>query len=188
MPTLSGLEVARAAQVATRFVFVTAFDRYAVEAFEAAAVDYILKPVTDDRLRATIARLEGSADADRRALASLLERWPSAPAEWLEWLRIGRGESTELVPVAEVVYLRADRKYTTVVTDEGEELIRTSLKELEATLDPSKFWRVHRSVIVNVARIERATRDLRGRFHLSLRGRRERLPVSQRFAHRFRQM
>ena len=188
MPGMSGLEVAESVPARTRLVFVTAFDQYAVDAFAAAAVDYVLKPVTDDRLAKTIRRLKESHAIDRGVLKSMLSELTTPPREWLQWLKVGRGQAVHLVNVDEVCYLRADRKYTTVVTDDGESIIRTSLKELEASLDPNAFWRVHRSVIVNVARIEVATRDAHGRYELKLRGRGEVLPVSDSYAHRFRQM
>lgn len=188
MPGQSGLEVAAALPAGTRVVFVTAYDDHAVDAFEAAAVDYLLKPVSDERLAATVDRLRaGEPDGERvsRLLRDLLEQ---APARYLQWLRIGRGDAVDLVPVSAVVYFKSDHKYTTVCTAREEHVIRTPLAELERTLDPERFWRIHRSTIVAADQILEARRDLRGRWLLKLRNRPETLRVSQRYAHRFRQM
>ncbi len=188
MPGQSGLEVAAALPAGTRVVFVTAYDDHAVDAFEAAAVDYLLKPVSDERLAATVDRLRaGAPDGEHvsRLLRDLLEQ---APARYLQWLRIGRGDAVDLVPVSGVVYFKSDHKYTTVCTARDEHVIRTPLAELERTLDPNRFWRIHRSTIVAADQILEARRDLRGRWLLKLRNRPETLRVSQRYAHRFRQM
>ena len=188
MPGLTGLEVANEAPERTRLVFVTAFDQYAVDAFAAAAVDYLLKPVTDDRLMRTIDRLRQIPQVDRDLIKNVLSEMTTPEREWLQWLRVGRGDAVQLVNVAEVFYLRSDRKYTSVVSEAGEAIIRTPLKELEESLDPTVFWRVHRGIIVNVARIEAATRDRRGRYQIRLKGADETLPVSDSYAYRFKQM
>lgn len=196
MPGLSGLEVARRAPAGTRVVFVTAYDQYAVDAFEQAAVDYLLKPVSDERLAATLARLRERLPAaahDLAARVAQLEQLmaqlasPPVPA-YLGWLRVGLGEEVRLVPVEEVIYFRAEDKYTTVVTGAGEHLIRTSIKQLEDELDPRLFWRVHRAIIVNSRRIERVSRTFAGGRELHLKDRPERLPVSRAYSHLFRQM
>ena len=191
MPPPSGLDVARRVGARTAVVFVTAYDDHAVEAFERAAVDYLLKPVTAPRLRETAGRLQrrfsGDAPAalDRERLASLLRR--VAPAH-LRWLRVGHGERVEIVAVDDVCFFRSDHKYTAAVTRGREHLVRMPLAELAERLDPERFWRVHRGGIVNVAAIESARRDLRGRYRLTLKGRPEVLRVSAGYGHLFRRM
>lgn len=188
MPGLSGLDVARTLDPEIRIVFVTAYDDHAVEAFEAAAVDYLLKPVEPERLALTVARLKAAhGPADRDRLADLIARL-SADDGHLRWLRSQQGDATRLIPVESVVYFKADDKYTTVVTATDEHLIRTSLRDLEAELDPGVFWRVHRGLIVRVDEIVEARRDLRGRYTLTLRSRPERLRTSQTYGHLFRGM
>ena len=190
MPAPTGLELAREFGDATRIVFVTAYDAHAVEAFEHAAVDYLLKPVARERLAATVARLcsEPAMDDAASLLAALDERLAAASrsAPWLQWLKVQRGDAVQLLPVDEVLYLQADRKYTSAVTARGEHLLRQSISELEAQLDPERFWRIHRSTIVAVSAVETAQRDLRGRYRLSLKARDEELVVSAAYAHRFR--
>lgn len=188
MPGQSGLEVAAALPSGTRIVFVTAYDDYAVEAFEAAAVDYLLKPVSDDRLAATVDRLRAAAPGEERVSRLLRDLLEQAPQRHLQWLRVGRGDTVNLVPVSAVCYFKSDQKYTTACTAGDEHVIRTPLAELERTLDPERFWRIHRSTIVAADQILEARRDLRGRWVLTLRNRPESLRVSQRYAHRFRQM
>ena len=175
-------------------VFVTAYDDHAVDAFEAAAADYLLKPIDETRLESCLTRLASRLEqkAGRQSeLHNLLQRLaaPQLPGEnRLRWLRVGRGDEIELVPVADVVYFRSDHKYTTAVTDTRQHLLRRSLKQLIVEPDPNQFWQIHRGLVVNVADIEKAQRDLRGRYLITLRRRRETLRTSQRFAHRFRQM
>lgn len=189
MPGLSGIEVARSARV-PHLVFVTAYDQYAVSAFEMAAADYLLKPVSDERLGATVARLKALL-ATRQAppdLSALLHKLLSSQPEYLKWIRASVGNDTHLVAVSEVLYFRADDKYTLVQTAAREYLIRTPLKELLAQLDPAAFWQIHRNTLVASAAIAAAHRDLAGRITLSLRGRPETLSVSRAFTHLFRQM
>jgi len=196
MPGLSGIEVARRIAGTCRVVFVTAYDQYAVQAFESEAADYLLKPIEDDRLAVTVSRLqrafarEGEPQPD---LAALVERVALAlgsagRAEPLRWIRASQGERVRIVPVEDVCYFQARDKYTAVVCDEGELLIRTPIKELEESLDPDRFWRVHRNAIVNAHRIEAVSRYLGGRLSLRLRGRPETLVVSRQYAQLFRQM
>lgn len=209
MPGISGIDVVRrlleGTEPAPVVVFVTAYSDYAVAAFEAAAADYLLKPVSAERLRACLHRLSdrlGAAtpasdslrtivDELRRALSERTREAgtePSGPQRPLRWLRVGLGERTELLPVEDIVYFKSEQKYTSAVTATREYLLRTPLKELQAQLDPDAFWQIHRGTIVNVADIVRAERDLRGRYLLSLRRRPETLRASQTFAHLFRQM
>lgn len=189
MPGLTGLQVAAALDPEVRVVFVTAFDEYAVPAFEAAAVDYLLKPVDDERLALTVARLKAATtDPNREALNRVLAQLGGSESNQLKWLRSQQDGSTHLIPVDSVIYFQADGKYTSVVTATEEHLIRTPIKELEAGLDPAVFWRVHRSTIVRVDEILEASRDLRGRYTLSLRSRPEQLRTSQKYGHLFKGM
>ena len=193
MPPPSGLEVARHVGPEAAVVFVTAYDGHAVEAFERAAVDYLVKPVSGARLRETVERLKRwlaggrRAELDPQALVSLIRRLADAPA-YLHWLRVGQGERVELVAVDDVCFFRADQKYTAAVTREAEHLVRTPIAELAARLDPERFWRIHRGGIVNVAAIKAARRDLRGRYRLALKERPEVLRVSAAYGHLFRRM
>ncbi len=192
MPGLTGLEVARRLNGDCRVVFVTAYDQYAVEAFERAAVDYLLKPISPERLAKTVARLRDGAAApaavDLAALLASLRQALPAPPEYLRWIRAGIGERVELIAVDEVHYFLAADKYTSVVTQEREYLIRTALKELAGQLDPQRFWQIHRGTIVNVERVAAVQRDFGGRLSLTLRGRSEPLKVSRGYSHLFRQM
>jgi DNA-binding LytR/AlgR family response regulator len=199
MPGLTGIEVARAARRDVHVVFVTAFDHYAVEAFERDAVDYLLKPVTDERLADTVARLRGRLAAgapgpsspcprDARALGAGLGNGAAGGAGRLAWIRASVGAQVRLIPVDDVCYFQANDKYTSVFTPDTEALIRTPLKELAAQLDPERFWQVHRGTIVNVSHVATTTRDLAGRVSIALKSRPEKVAVSRAFAHRFRQM
>jgi DNA-binding LytR/AlgR family response regulator len=203
MPGLTGLEVARRAAEGVHIVFVTAYDQYALEAFEHAAVDYLLKPVTDERLVETIRRLRErlkspAAAAELKstldALARVLPGLPGLagsgadPPERLAWIRASVGNQVRLIAVDDVSYFQANDKYTSVFTADGEALIRTSLRDLADQLDPQRFWQIHRGTIVNVAHVAATTRDLGGRTLIKLKARPETLLVSRAFAHRFRQM
>jgi DNA-binding LytR/AlgR family response regulator len=188
MPGLSGLQVAEQLPDDVRVVFVTAFDHYAVDAFERAALDYLLKPVTSERLQKTMVRLQEQRDADVDIQSLLAHLKDPAQTAYLQWLRAGKGDKVVLVPIDDVVYFRADHKYTSVMTAREEYIVRKSVKELENELDPQKFWRVHRSLIVNVAEVAEARRDLRGRYALKLKSRPDSLRTSQAYGHLFRQM
>ena len=189
LPGLSGLEVASALPDRTRVVFVTAHDEFAVEAFRAAAVDYLLKPVGDERLKATVERLRRGGAQDRETLLALLREVGAGGApSYLQWIRAGLGDTTVLVPVDEVIYFRADNKYTSVITREREQLVRRAISQLESQLDPGRFWRIHRGIIVRVDQIVSARRDLRGRYVLRLRDRPEKLRSSEAFGHLFKHM
>jgi DNA-binding LytR/AlgR family response regulator len=189
MPGLSGLEVARGAPAGCRVVFVTAYDEHAVAAFDAAAADYLLKPVADARLEQCIARLRAAAPGGQGDLLARLQALlPAAANPPLRWLRAQVGQSLRLVAVEEVCYFQAGDKYTGAVTREGEFLLRTPIKELLPQLDPEQFWQVHRGTLVNVSQIVAAKRDLLGRLNLTLRDRPETLAVSRAYVHLFRQM
>ncbi|HEX8614323.1 MAG TPA: LytTR family DNA-binding domain-containing protein [Telluria sp.] len=199
MPGLSGLEVAGAlAEVspATQVVFVTAYDQYAIDAFERGALDYLLKPVAPARLAATVQRVRarlGSGVADAGALAALLRQLgqalPPAPRmDPLVWLTASAGADTRLIMVEDVAYFQADSKYTVVMTAQGEALLRKPIRELLDVLDPSMFRQIHRSTIVNLKAIASVSRDESGRGVLRLRTRPETLAVSQPFMALFRAM
>jgi DNA-binding LytR/AlgR family response regulator len=189
MPGLSGLEVAARAGVPCRYVFVTAYDEFAIQAFEQAAVDYLLKPVTPDRLAKTMARLAARPAADPAALLrELLARLDGARPQALRWLRAGNGEAVEMIDVDTVDRFEAADKYTTVHAGAREWLIRMPLRELERQLDPDAFWRVHRGTLLRVAAIRRVYRDLMGRWWAELQGGGRPVPISRRYAHLFRQM
>ncbi|MEP6679375.1 MAG: LytTR family DNA-binding domain-containing protein [Betaproteobacteria bacterium] len=193
-----GLEVARGVAQDVNVVFVTAYDQYAVDAFERAAADYLLKPVTDERLLQTIGRLQKRVASATpapdlgAALATLRDLVPqlgaAAAGERLAWVRASAGSQVRLIPVDDVCYFQANDKYTSVYTRDGESLIRTPLRELLDQLDPNRFWQVHRGTIVNLTHVETTTRDLAGRITLTLKSRPETVAVSRAFAHRFRQM
>ena len=192
MPGLTGLEVASRGGSGTHVVFVTAFDQYAVEAFDRDAVDYVLKPVSDERLQRCIERLRAKLAAAEKppALEDLLARIAKiAPAAGrLRWVRALKGDLVHQIPVDEVLYFQAQDKYTCVVTREGESLIRMPLAELAAQLDADAFWQIHRSTVVNMNAVASTRRDLGGRVHVRLRDHATELPVSRAFAHLFKQM
>lgn len=193
MPGLNGVEVARALGGRTRIVFVTAFDQYAVQAFEQGAVDYLLKPLDAERLAITVQRLR-APPASTPGLEPLLDALAQklrqqAPAKaWLQWIRASVGPSVRLIPVDEVVYLRSDEKYTLVAWPGGEALIRKTIRELADELDPERFVQIHRSVIVALPHISHVTRGANETADVHLRGRSEVLPVSRSYVHLFRQM
>ena len=197
MPGLSGLEVAAAAaevSPATQIVFVTAYDQYAIDAFERGAIDYLLKPITPERLAATVQRLQArSGNNDAAALAALLERLgPTRPRDDapppLTWITASAGRETRLILVDEVAYFHADNKYTTVMTADGEALLRTPIRELLNVLDPGIFKQIHRSTIVNLKAIAGIVRDDSGRGTVRLKSRPETLAVSAPFMALFRHM
>ncbi|MBV8603147.1 MAG: response regulator transcription factor [Pelomonas sp.] len=203
MPGLSGLEVATAlaedwpdAAPFPLLVFVTAFDQYALQAFEQAAADYVLKPVRPERLAQTVARLrerlaapagDAALDGALAQLRSLLGGAPAAaPATALRLLQVGVGNTIHMVPVEEVLYFEAADKYVRAVTPAKEHLLRVSLRELLPQLDAGRFWQIHRSVIVRSDAIERAVRDESGKLTVHLVGHADRLGVSRVHAHLFK--
>jgi DNA-binding LytR/AlgR family response regulator len=199
MPGLDGLELA--AELADRLgddvpaiVFVTAYDEYALEAFDRAAVDYLLKPIEAERLARCVARLKarlGAHEHPDRLLAqlgALLGAQPAAKGEALRAIRAGIGNEVRLIPLADVCYFRADDKYTSVVTASAEALIRTPLRELLGQLPRERFRQVHRGAIVNMDEVAAAVRDDTGRVSLRLRRRKETLAVSRVYAHLFKAM
>ena len=190
MPRLTGLDVARQATHRCHVVFVTAYEEFAVNAFEQGAVDYVLKPFTAGRLATTVARLKSklfSEPADLSRVLELLSQKNTGKA-YLRWINASRGTAVRLITVEEILYFKADNKYTLVVTADGESLIRKTIRELNDELDPAVFWQTHRSTVVNVNAIDSVVRDISGHPQVRLKSRRELLPVSDQYAHRFKQM
>jgi DNA-binding LytR/AlgR family response regulator len=200
MPGLTGLEAARRIGKRSRIVFITAFDQYAVQAFEQGAIDYVLKPFDEERLVETISRLkerlEGATDAEEPGeadpLDAILERLaqrmsPRGP-QYLAWIKASVGSTVRMIAVDDIIYFQSDEKYTRVVMEDGEVLIRKPIKELLDELDPGRFWQIHRSTIVNTHAIAGVVRGLRDQADLKLKGRNEVLTVSRAFTHLFRQM
>ncbi|NMV41959.1 LytR/AlgR family response regulator transcription factor [Ralstonia insidiosa] len=199
MPGLSGLQVARAVTVPSRIVFVTAYDTHAIEAFEASAVDYVLKPVEPARIAVVAARLQKSIqtsnaltthqllDALARLGLTVPEAGPDAVSERLEWLQVAVGQQVHMVHIDDVRYFESDAKYTRVVADGAEGLIRMSLKELLGQLDERQFLQTHRSVLVN-RKFVRAVHRQGDSMEIELRDRSERLKVSLGNHHLFRAM
>ncbi|AJP57378.1 hypothetical protein UC34_10870 [Pandoraea vervacti] len=221
MPGATGIDVARACARLARapqIVFVTAFDRFALDAFDAAAVDYLLKPVEPGRLARTVARVQErlsrpGADTLAQLLTTLrahLDAAPlatrdtdgtnvgastpsspvtaSVPREYLQFVRASVRDEIRIVPVEEICFFEAADKYVVVATADGDLLIRTSLRELLPQLDPSRFWQVHRSTVVNVGEVVSAQHTPLGRLTLKLKRRKDRVAVSRQYAHLFRQM
>lgn len=195
MPGLSGMEVAKRIAAQCRIVFVTAFDQYAVEAFEKEALDYLLKPVSKDRLTQTVQRLKNQLDASielprlTEVVEQVLSKLPGrGKPDFLRWIKTQGKDSIRLIPVEEADYFKAEDKYTLVMTKDGESLIKKSIKELVQELDPARFWQIHRGTIVNVSKIDKVSRSFTGRGVLKMKGRPELLIVSRSYLHLFKQM
>jgi DNA-binding LytR/AlgR family response regulator len=190
MPGLTGLDVARQVEGLAHVVFVTAYDAHAIQAFEQGAVDYLLKPHSVARLALALRRVRERLVVAPMRLDTLLRDLArsSEKREHLKWINASRGNEIQLVTVDEVLYFQADTKYTRVVTENGEALIRKSLKELAEQLDPAQFWTIHRSTIVNADAIAAVVRDMSGAMCVKLKSRPEKLRVSEAFRSLFRQM
>lgn len=217
MPGMSGIEAARSIIGRTantcQIVFITAYDQYAVEAFEQGAIDYVLKPADRERLAKTVTRLKqrigrkGVASAsgagptfDRSDVASLLERLATrldgtsaasqatAKTARLQWIQASVGQSLRLIPVDDVLFFQSDEKYTRVQTAHFEALIKKPIKELIDELDPERFWQIHRATVVNAQAIASVARDFRGRQVVTLNGHPQKLEVSRTYTHLFKQM
>lgn len=191
MPGKTGLEVADALAGKCHIVFVTAFDRYAVEAFERGAIDYLVKPIVDSRMQTMVQRLKerrAEAPSDLFALLQELKGQLGPKREFLRWIRASHGSALRLIPIGDVLFFHADEKYTRVVTAEGESLIRKPIKELVDELDPEHFWQIHRATLVSARAIAGVVRDGAGHLFVQVSGAREKLEVSRGYVHLFRQM
>jgi DNA-binding LytR/AlgR family response regulator len=190
MPGLSGLEVAQGIEGATRVVFVTAFEEFAVQAFEQAAVDYLLKPVTEARLQRTVARLQAGHATEPGAghLAQAMRRLQAPPGERLRWIRASSGDSTVHIAVDDVQLFEADEKYTVVHCGGQQHLIRLPIAELVTRLDPDQFWQVHRATLINLNHLQRCRRDDNSRLWLQMRGMVREWPVARAYVHLFKAM
>lgn len=195
MPGLSGIEVAGKLPEGCLPVFITAFDKFAIEAFEAGGVDYLLKPVSDSRLEKMVARLKSrlsSAPPSMQQLTEMLAQISAATQsvgrEYLQWIKVGIKDKVRLISVQEVDYFKSTDKYTAVRSGEEEFLIKKSIKELLDELSPEQFWQIHRGTLVNVTKIDLVKRSLTGSYIVHLAGSRETLAVSRAFSHLFRQM
>jgi DNA-binding LytR/AlgR family response regulator len=207
MPGMTGLDVAARLVAGARpplIVFVTAFDQYAVEAFEHSAVDYLLKPASEERLAKTVAKLKGKLEAPAASsapaaisaatLQALLQQLsgaaaaPAAPASSLQWIRASQGDQTRLISIDEVIYFQSNDKYTSVFLADGESLIRTPISKLREQLDEQRFWQIHRSVIVAAKHVAGTRQDFRGRLMVQLKDRPEQLVVSRNYVDLFKQM
>lgn len=190
MPGLSGLEVARAASSRCHVAFITAYDAYAVAAFEQGAVDYVLKPFSTARLATTVSRLKERLLSPPPNLGELVSRLSGIASQgsYLQWINAGVGKGVKLITVDEVCYFQSDNKYTLVVTPRSESLIQKPIKDLVDELDPQMFWQIHRATVVNVNAISNVERNVRGRMSVRLKQRPESLAVSDAYVHLFRQM
>ena len=190
MPGMSGLEVAERIGELAHVVFVTAYDQYAVEAFDAGAVDYLLKPVQRDRLDKAVARIRDKLSKRPADLGDILRQLktalPSPPREKMKWIKATVGKQIRLIDVDDVLFFQSDTKYTRVVLREFEALVRIPLKDLLSGLDPDRFWQIHRGTMVNAGAIAAAEKIDAERMQVLLRGSDEKLPVSRAFVHRFR--
>jgi DNA-binding LytR/AlgR family response regulator len=196
MPGKTGMEAAREIGERSHIVFVTAYDQYAVEAFERGAVDYVLKPSEPERLKVTVERLKARLDKPGAVvndsvtamLSQLAEKIAAPKPKHLQWIQASIGQDLRMIPVEEILFFRSDEKYTCVQTEKFEALIRKPVRDLADELDPALFWQIHRATLVNVNAIEGVTRDIRGRHLVLVKGRPEKLEVSRSFLHLFKQM
>jgi DNA-binding LytR/AlgR family response regulator len=198
MPEMTGIEVAKSLaanrDLKCHIVFVTAFDQYAVDAFNTGAIDYVLKPYSDERLQAAVARLKErltAVPAQPQNLDLLMQHLAAKlnpGAEKLKWIKANIGANLRLIPIDDVLFFQADEKYTLVATKEFDALIKTPIKEILDGVDADKFWQIHRSTIVQASAIESVSRDFRGQATVRVKGRKENLTVSRPFSHLFKQM
>jgi DNA-binding LytR/AlgR family response regulator len=196
MPGFSGIKVAEKIAGKCWVVFISAYDHYALQAFENEAIDYIVKPVTDERLEKTIQRLQkqvATASSPPSELAKIIENIfknfeTQKGSYYLNWIKAPYGEEVRLIPVNEVYFFKASDKYTIVMTSDGESLIRKTIKTLAEELDPQQFWQVHRGTIVNVNQIANVTRSFAGNLMIRLKDHPETLSVSRAYSHLFKQM
>ena len=190
MPVRSGIDVARELDGMTHIVFVTAYDEYAVAAFDEGAIDYVLKPVTPERIAKVVARVKARLSSPPEDLTSLLARLAARDGTRppLKWIRASLGATMQMIEVDYILYFQAEDKYTKVVTETAEALIKKPIKELFDELDAEAFWQIHRGTIVNLRAIAKVERDWRDQPVITLKSRPEQLTVSRTFAHRFKAM
>jgi DNA-binding LytR/AlgR family response regulator len=193
MPGKTGLEAAQGIGPRAHIVFITAYDQYAVEAFERGAIDYVLKPAEPERLKMTVERIKSRLAAPPVDMGSMLAQLAkqmgiATRPNYLKWIQASIGQDLRMIPVEEVLFFTSDEKYTRVQTARIEALIRKPVRELHEELDPSLFWQIHRATLVNVNAIDGVTRDLRGRHLVMIKGMSEKLEVSRSFVHLFKQM
>nr|WP_314857986.1 LytTR family DNA-binding domain-containing protein [uncultured Undibacterium sp.] len=195
MPAKTGLEAAKEIGTKAHIVFITAYDQYAVEAFDQGAVDYVLKPADTERLSKTVERLKARLTTATEPndmsnmLAQLAKQLGIAPkANYLQWIQASIGQELRLIPVEDILFFQSDEKYTRVQTASYEALIRKPVRDLAEELDPQLFWQIHRSTLVNSKAISGVVRDMRGRHLVQIKGLTEKLEVSRSFVHLFKQM
>ena len=195
MPGMNGIQAAQALAGRAHVVFVTAHDQYAISAFEQGAVDYLLKPAEAERVALTCQRLrerlEQAPDPMNDLLAQLSQRLGAGgvkPREYMRWVQASVGANIRMIPAGDILFFRAEDKYTRVQTERFEALIRKPIKELIDELDPDEFWQIHRAIVVRVDAIEQVSRDFRGRQIVHVKGSEEKLEVSRTFSHLFKQM
>ncbi|HTQ00117.1 MAG TPA: LytTR family DNA-binding domain-containing protein [Casimicrobiaceae bacterium] len=195
MPEMDGIKAARALAGSAHVVFVTAYDQYAISAFEQGAVDYLLKPVEPERVALTCARLRERLAQKPDPMGDILDRLSRRleggtlkPREYLRWVQASVGSSIRMIPTADILFFRAEDKYTRVQTEKFEALIRKPIKELIDELDPAEFWQIHRATVVRVDAIAQVSRNLRGHQVVHVKGRDDKLEVSRSFNHLFKQM
>lgn len=195
MPAKTGLEAAKEIGTKTHIVFITAYDQYAVEAFDQGAVDYVLKPADPERLSRTVERLKARLTTATEPndmsnmLAQLAKQLGIAPKpNYLQWIQASIGQELRLIPVEDILFFQSDEKYTRVQTATYEALIRKPVRDLAEELDPNLFWQIHRSTLVNSKAISGVVRDMRGRHLVQIKGLTEKLEVSRSFVHLFKQM
>ncbi|WP_395007917.1 LytR/AlgR family response regulator transcription factor [Undibacterium sp.] len=195
MPAKTGLEAAKAIGTKAHIVFITAYDQYAVEAFDQGAVDYVLKPADTERLSKTVERLKARLTTASEPndmsnmLAQLAKQLGIAPKpNYLQWIQASIGQELRLIPVEDILFFQSDEKYTRVQTANYEALIRKPVRDLAEELDPHLFWQIHRSTLVNSKAISGVVRDMRGRHLVQIKGLTEKLEVSRSFVHLFKQM
>lgn len=190
IPGLSGIEVAKTIDSQTQIVFTTAYDQYAIEAFETGAIDYLLKPIAEDRLEKAIQRLNdriASGSTTRvDELVRQLETIKTDSDRYLSWIMASIGDSIKMLSIEEIIFFRAEDKYVTVVTADTKAIIRTPLKKLLTQLNPNQFWQIHRSTVVALRSVDRLKKDELGKWRLSVHGSTELLSVSPAFQKKFR--
>jgi DNA-binding LytR/AlgR family response regulator len=195
MPEMDGIAAAQALAGLVHVVFVTAYDEYAIRAFEEGAVDYLLKPADPERVALACQRLRErlrkEPDPMRELLAELSQKLAGGavkPREYLRWVQASVGATLRMIPTGDILFFRAEDKYTRVQTESFEALIRKPIKELVEELDPDEFWQIHRAIVVRVDAVEQVSRDFRGHQVVQVRGRPDKLEVSRSFSHLFKQM